>query len=628
MQLRPLTVNKRNSDTFDSWIILGIIVILSLYLVNVNSKITSFADEWVLNGIFIDFIIIMFLLLLLSYILFSNIISSSLFFNSIALTLIIFTPLLKYANAISLVSPYDPLAHYSFALWIVRYGHVAPLGKLYYTSAVGGLYSTHPGNGLIPAILHISTSIPLDYSMNLVLLLNYIGYATVILLILSKIRDQQNFPRSSFNSSATSPFVLFLIVLVVTSIIYVSPGFGGTFISYLYVGLLFYYIFHNVVEVGTSHSFGKRTSIVASLIIYLGLISTHYSTTFIMTFFFGLLMTVSLLGIKELKKPSIAKVVIVIFVLTFLTYELFADVLMFRTSLIEAIKIIMNLYFRELREAGQAMERHGSIPLIDLIRYLVAIYAKLIYIVFIIFVCLVIGIRRVLKTRHGFTDTITFKALMVIFLLSIISYIPAYGGVASFVGLQRVIPLLQIPLTAITFYFLMTFVPKKMLQRPLKNLLVLLLVLLIIFGYVSSYGLFPLAPIMRYNGEEYRFAGFSPISVYIYDSIRYLATHGSKTIKFITLNPFTTFGYADLLWNISKIPQHGSIYLSPDPDEATKMVENIINNMRNSIIPIYLTDRLSGRIGLKSYYEKPLKILELNTSMIYNNKCYALFLSR
>jgi hypothetical protein len=623
-----LTVNKRSLDPSGSWIILGIIVILGLYLVDVNSKKTSFADEWVLNGIFIEFIIVIFLLLFLSYILFSNIISSSLFFNSIALTLIVFTPLLKYTNAISLVSPFDPLAHYSFALWIVRYGHVAPLEKLYYTSTVGGLYSTHPGNGLTPAILHILTDIPLDHSMNLVLLLNYIGYVTVILLILSEIRGKQNFPQDSFNSNATSPFVLFLIVLVVTSIIFISPGIGGTFISYLYVGFLFYYIFHNVVEIESSHSFSKRTSIAVFLITYLGLISTHYGTTVIMTFFFGLLVTVSLLRIKELKMPSIVKVVIMILVFTFLTYEIFVDVLSLHTILIDAIKKIMNLYFRELREAKQAMERHESIFLIDFIRYFVAIYAKLIYIVFIVFICLVIGIRRVLKTRHGFTSTPTIKALMVIFLLSIISYIPAYGGVASFAGLQRVISLLQIPLTAITFYFLMTFVPKKMLHKPLKNLLVLLLVLLIIFGYVSNYGLFFLAPIMRYNGEEYRFAGFSPISVYTYDSIRYLATHNSGTIKFITLSPFITFGYADLLWNISKIPRHGSINLSPDPHEATKMVENIINEMKNGIIPIYLTDRLSGRIGLKSYYEKPLKILNLNTSMIYNNGYYALFLSR
>jgi hypothetical protein len=132
---------------------------------------------------------------------------------------------------------------------------------------------------------------------------------------------------------------------------------------------------------------------------------------------------------------------------------------------------------------------------------------------------------------------------------------------------------------------------------------------------------------MRYDEEEYRITGVSPISVYIYDSIRFLAKHGSKTIKFITLSPFVTFGYADLLWNISKIPQHGFISLNPDPDEATKMIESFINEVKNGIIPLYLTDRLSGRIGLKSYYEKPLKILKSNTSMIYNNRYYALFLS-
>jgi hypothetical protein len=625
--IMPLSVIKRDSNTLGPCIILGIIVILGLYLVNINSKITSFVDEWVLNGIFMEFIVVMLLLATFSYILFDNVISSSLFFNGIAITLIVFTPLLKYVNAISLADPHDPLAHYSFALWIVKHGHVAPLEKLYYTSTISGAYAFHPGNGLTPAILHISTGISLDHSMNLVSLLNYIGYVIIILLILSKIIDKKNFFHSDFSSNTTSPFVLFLIVIALTSTIYILPGFWGTFISYLYVGLLLYYILDNVMKL-ESPSLSKSASIIVLLIVYLGLISTHFSTAFIMTFYFGCLMVVLFLKVKELKMPSTVKVAIVVLVFTFLIYEIFVDVLMLHTTFTEAVQRIASLYLRELKEAEAATERHKYISLIDLVRYFVATKTKLLYIASIMLICLVMSFRTALKTikHHKAVQTSTIKALVIILLISFVSYIPAYGGVSSFEGFVRVLPLLQVPLIAVIFHFFTVFI-QKLSHRLLKNLLSLILVSLIIFGYVSNYNLFPLAPTMRNDEEEYRITGVSPISVYIYDSIRFLAKHGSKTIKFITLSPFVTFGYADLLWNISKIPQHGFISLNPDPDEATKMIEGFINEVKNGIIPLYLTDRLSGRIGLKSYYEKPLKILKSNTSMIYNNRYYALFLS-
>jgi hypothetical protein len=536
---------------------------------------------------------------------------------------------LKYVNAINLVSPHDSLAHYSFALWIVRYGHIAPPEKLYYTSTIGGLYSTHPGNGFIPAILHISTGIPLDYCMNLVLLLNYIDYIIIITLILSKIMDKKIFPHNNLNSNAIFSFILFLIVLLITSVIHISPTYGGVSISYLYVGLLFYYIFHNVIERDLTYSFSKRVSMAMFLIVYLGLISTHFSTTVITTLYFGLLVIVSFLRVKQLK-PSISNVIKItaILIFAFLIYEVFVDTLMLRTTLTEAIQRIMNLYFRELREAEQAMERHGSLSLIDLVRYLIAVKIKLVYIAFVAIACLVVGFRTIMKVKYGSGNSSSMKVFTMLLLLSVISYIPAYGGVSSFEGLVRVLPLLQVSLAPIAFHFLVTFISRRPLRGLHKNLLILSLIFLITFGYVSNYEFYPLAPTMRYNGEEYRIRSVLLISIYIYDSIRFLATHGSNTTKFITLSPYVTFGYADLLWNMSKIPRHGFISLSPDPEDAIEMIKYIINEMKNSIIPIYLTDKLSGRVGLKSYYEKPLKILKLSTSMIYNNKYYALFFSR
>jgi len=628
----PLPVSKNSLNTINSLMVVGIMVVIGLYLVHVNSKITPFGDDWVLEGIFVDFIIVLMLLPLISYILFSNTISSSLFFNSIISAIILFTPLLKYVNAINLGSPHDVLAHYSFALWIVRYGHIAPPEKLYYTSTIGGLYSTHPGNGFIPAILHISTGIPLDYCMNLVLLLNYIGYIIIITLILSKIMDKKNFPHNNLNSNVNVifSFILFLIVLLITSVIYISPTYGGVSISYLYVGLLFYYIFRNAIERGLTYSFSERASMVMFLIVYLGLISTHFSTTVITTFYFGLLVIVSFLRVKQ-QKPSISNNVIkitAILILAFLIYEVFVDTLMLRTTLTGAIQRIVSLYFRELREAEQAMERHRTLSLIDLVRYLIAVKTKLVYIAFVVIACLVVGFRTIMKVKYGSGNSSSMKVFTMLFLLSVISYIPAYEGVSSFESLVRVLPLLQVSLVPIAFHFLVTFISRRPLRGLHKNLLILPLIFLITFGYVSNYEFYPLAPTMRYNGEEYRIRGVLLISIYIYDSIRFLATHGSNTTKFITLSPYVTFGYADLLWNMSKIPRHGFISLSPDPEDAIEMIKYIINEMKNSIIPIYLTDKLSGRVGLKSYYEKPLKILKLSTSMIYNNKYYALFFSR
>jgi hypothetical protein len=623
----PLKTCKRNIDIVDFFIILSIIISLILYLINVKSINTSFADEWVLKGIFVEFTALMLLLIILSFILFNDIISSSLFFNIIMITLIIFTPLLKYVNAISLASRYDALAHYSFALWIVRHSHVAPLDKLYYSSVLGGGYVFHPGNGLTPAILHIVTAITLDYSMNVVLLLNYIGYVTFMLLILAKIISKEGSLYSSFHSNVTYFFMLFLVITTLISVIYFCPAFSGTFIAYLYTAFLFYCIMTYVTEMGSFCTLNKRISIIAFLIVYLALLLTHFSTAIIVTFYFGLLIILSL-KINVLKISSTLKTAIVISIFAFLTYEFFYDVLLVHSGITNAIKMIATMYLRELKEGAEAIERHKDISLIDLVRYFVATQTKITYIGIIVFLCLVISLLLVVRTLNDkAVIALNIRALVILFLSSLVMYIPGYSGVGSLEGgIVRMLPLLQIPLITTTFYFFTIFI-QKLPRKLFRNFLAFLLSLLIILGYMFNYNLVPLAPTMRYYGEEYRFSGFIPISIYDYNAIHFVAIFGTGTIKFITLSPFTTFGYADLLWNTSKIPRHGFISLSPDPDEATEMIKSLVNQVKSGVIPLYLTDRLSGRIGLKSYYEKLFEILESETSMIYNNKYYALFLS-
>jgi hypothetical protein len=154
------------------------------------------------------------------------------------------------------------------------------------------------------------------------------------------------------------------------------------------------------------------------------------------------------------------------------------------------------------------------------------------------------------------------------------------------------------------------------------------MIIIIIFGLISNFNLYPLGPTLAYNGETYQCTGCGVISPYVYSSLSFLYRYSSPNVTFITLSPYVTFGYSDLLWDINKFPKHGSVSAGTLPEEAVNTVISLLKNGQNMIIPIYLTDKLSGRPGLKSFYKEPLNVLMTNSSMIYNNQYYSLFFSQ
>jgi hypothetical protein len=584
-------------------IILLITLILALYLMFLTWNSSSFIDIWPLKGIFWETVAVIVATSLLSYLLFDNRASVIIFLITQAF-LVVVLPVLKYPNTLSITGPWDSTAHYSFAKWIIANGHVDATGILYYSDQ----YGYHPGNGIIPVTLSLLSSVTLGWSMNIVLIVIYVGYILFILVTL-KVFGLLNSKRIYVSR------YLWLVAIFTLSIL-LAVYYGGVEIGYIYVGGILYAFIRWVKQKD-----GVFRSIALILVIFLGLLITHFSTAVIMLAY--MLITTSMLITTKVfnKKMSVAgitlKVTIPTFIMlsAFMIYEIYSDISLFSGVVRGVICILYSLYIQEIQVAKIAIETRG-VTFLELVQYLVSYYAKIIIFLALIFIH---TIRLLVKWRSLDHDEKMFALLL---FASYPTWIIGWAGVGSFLAGARasnLICFLLLVSLATTYEKLYGFLTKgSRFAFPL---------FLIVLGFVANFGL-PFMPIIRADGDTYTYAVFSQggFSDYVLHPVVYVSSYVGDA-SFLCLSPYITFGLCDIMWQTPKIPKHSSISPSVlSPEGIMSIARNYLG--KQTIIPQPLRENLiPGLIGYRSLYKKTFYfLLENGKALIYSNSFYILFL--
>ena len=586
-------------------IILLITLVLALYLMFLTWNSSSFVDVWPLRGIFWETIVVIAAITLLSYLLFDS--RASVIIPLITQAfLVVVLPVLKYPNALSITCPWDSAAHYSFAKWIIAYGHVDTTGILYYSDQ----YGYHPGNGIMPATVSLLSSITLGWSMNIMLIAIYVGYILFILATL-KVFGLLNSKRIYVSG------YLWLVAIFTLSIL-LAVYYGGVEIGYIYVGGILYTFIRWVKQKD-----GDFKSILLILVIFLGLLITHFSTAVIMLAY--MLITTSMLFTVKIfnKKMNVAgitlKVMIPTFIMlsAFIIYEIYSDISLFSGVTREAIRILYSLYIWEIQVAKTAIETRG-VTFLELAQYLVSSYAKTIIFLALIFIH---TIRLLVKWSSLDHDE---KMLALLLFISYPTWIIGWAGVGPFLAGARasnLICFLLLVSIVTTYEKLYGFLTKcSRFTFPL---------FLIVLGFIANFGL-PFMPIMRADGDAYTYVVFSQggFSDYVLHPVVYVSSYVDDS-SFLCLSPYITFGLCDLMWQIPRIPKHGVV--SPprilDPETIIDVMRNYLG--KQVIVPQPLRDRLLPTfIGYYSLYKKPFSfLLGSGKGLLYNNGVYTLFLT-
>jgi hypothetical protein len=583
--------------------VLSITIVLALYLIFLTWNSSPFIGVWPLEGIFWETVAVIVAISLLSYLLFDS--RASIIIPLITQAfLVVVLPVLKHPNTLNITGPWDSTAHYSFAKWIIANGRVDTTGILYYSD----LYGYHPGNGIIPASLSLLSSITLGWSMNIVLIAIYTGY---ILFILATLKNF-GWLKSESIDIRRSLWLLAIITLSISLPVY----YGGVEIGYIYVGGILYALIRLM----------KRKdrilrSIILMLVIFGGLLITHFSTAVIILAYMLIIVSMSITA-KLFNKIGIAgiapKVAIPTFIMlsAFVIYEIYSDVSLFPGVTRGAIRILYSLYIREIQAAKTAMEARG-LTFSDLVQFLVSYYAKTIIVLTLIFIH-TIGLS--IRWRSLNHDE---KMLALLLFASYPTWMIGWAGVGSFLTGARAFSIICFLLSvslAITYKKLYRFLAKS--SRFAFSLF------LIVLGFVANFGL-PLMPIIKADGDTYTYTVFSQggFSDYVLHPVTYVSSCNSVS-SFLCLSPYIAFGLCDIMWQTPRIPRHGSI--SPSGTLSPGAMIDVIRNYlgRQAVIPQPLTDRLTlAPIGYHSLYEKPFYfLLGSGKGLIYNNGVYTLFL--
>lgn len=576
----------------------------------VAQRATVFVDGWVMENIFCFFTATLLILLISSSIILNNSISRFLLFSTYIIALIVLTPVLKYPNPFNIYGIWDSLAHFSFAKWIVMFGHIPQSGEVMYSEN----YGFHPGNGLIPAFIHIITKIDLGITLELTLIMSYILY-TIAFILLVKYHVKHS--KSAFS----------LILLLFTySFILISPYYTGLFIAYGFSGLLMLYII-NAFLFGVNLGYKKFLMII----LYLGLLLTHFSTASIFVIF--LIVYLVLARLIKLKSPKNLRIFSLITIITFLMYtllEIYADINLLSISLRQAIH---NLLYRFIHRGTESpiyeiklVQRHTYLTFIDQVRSLIGMEYKRIILLFIAFASLMYYLLK-LKNKPTFLNHVG----KLLFFLNLISLITLGMGVivfAYFKAIVRGFPIAQM----VIIYFFLCLLEGGLIKR-LKNikssrmiafLSLILLITMTIINFTANFKLQPLLPRLQYNGEEYILVTNGAVTPWPSYALFFTNTYTSmgSDIKFLCPYMYITFSYCDILSNINR--EH--IFLGGFPDEVIKRLQVLVKLRSDCIIPFPLKDYvLAGKHGLTSLYTKPSTLLYKSANSIYTNGFYVLF---
>jgi hypothetical protein len=586
-------------------IILAMMITLSVYVVHLIKSSRSLIDVWPLEGIFWETTITILVVAMLSYMLFRSW-ASVVLSLTVQAFLVVLLPVLKYPNALNIIGPWDSAAHYSFAKWIVEKGHIDTSGSLYYSSQ----YGFHPGNGVLPAVLSMISSLNLGWSMNAVLVVGYLGYVLLLMAILKRLGHlrQENVGIGD---------VLWLLAIFTVSI-NLFVYFGGVELGYAYVGSVLYLFLRQLIK--KDDDFGK--SMVLVFIAFLGLLATHLSTVVVVAAY--LLIAVMALSIMELSRkglgvrgiPQKAAMLVTLLLFVFFIYEVYVDVALFSDLVKFALNTISSLYVREATVVSKAMEVWRP-SLTDLFLYLVSTYSKT---VLVLSVALVHTIALACRSRALNGDE---KRLALLLVASYLTWVIGWAGVGSFLSGGRAIAVISFFLSlsiAATYKKLYGFMTKRRLALVIP-------IVLVILGFTSNFGL-PFEPIIENDGETHTYTTFSQggFGDYVLRPIIFVESH-THDVPFLCLKPYTAFGLCDLMWNALKIPKHG--FIAPEITTPDSIIEIIRGHLgKEVIIPQPMRDRLlPGFIGYRSLYEKPLRfLLENGKALVYSNGKYALFL--
>jgi hypothetical protein len=305
---------------------------------------------------------------LLSYILFNNK-SSIVIPLAIQVSLVVIIPVLMYPNALNIANPWDSAAHYSYTKWIVVNNHIDTAGNLYYSRQ----YGFHPNNGITPAILNLLLRIDLGWCMNIVLIVSYLEYMLFLLALLEP--EYLSMRKINFNR-------WLLLIAIFTLSIKLPDYYSGAGLTYAYVSSILYVLVKWITREHNMHS----KSLGLLFIVFLGLLSTHLSTSVIIIAY--LFMVILILqttytlnkGIRA-RKSFQKKLIISSFIIVsvFLIYEIYVDIFLLGGVLERAISIIYSLYVKEI-ERAEAVINVRELPLIVLLQGLINGYVKIIII--------------------------------------------------------------------------------------------------------------------------------------------------------------------------------------------------------------------------------------------------------
>ncbi|PUA31926.1 MAG: hypothetical protein B7O98_08025 [Zestosphaera tikiterensis] len=583
---------------------------LAFFMLDLNFRASSLVDNWPLEGVLIETIIVLMAISIAAWLIFRKVTPSLIFASIITLSLYIAMPVVKYSNGKGIYGIGDPAAHYSFGMWIIEWGHVATNNELYYSSQ----YGTHPGNGIIPAVVHITAGLdlPLTTSMYLMMTAGYILYLIFLLCLVKRL--------SSAHINSYSKYLLLLSIMFFNT--YFPPYYGGVELSYGFVGLLLYTVVLSLLK--TKDYFPSKT-LTIFLLGYIGLLLTHYSTTVIITFYLVLTFLTSIildifLHMRSKMSVSIALLPAVVF----LCYELIVDILLISSTLHFGLQRLVSLYISELEMAEKAMEKYPALTFLDLVKYLLSKNVKPLVILSSISMYMVL---LPMFTRLRLRRNNHFKFLALLFLSSLPTWILGWAGTGEFMSGARAIMLIQFVYVLNILSITYDILESKRYGKVGSSLMSVIAFTLIISGFIFNYGL-PLGPLLQSKEGDlfmYPVSSQGAVTPWVLHSIEYT----NKFLKyedpdFLCLVPYIGYGLCDLLWESPKIPKHG--FISP-PSIASEDVIKLIDGYTNVVVPIPSSDKvLPGPIGYKSYYLIPYNYcLNRCKGKIYTNGLYNLF---
>jgi len=586
------------------FILLLIIGVLLFSLLTIERK--GLVDIWVLSGSWNQFILAVTVLALVPFVLHKRDSAYLTLFSSLILVaLIVLMPLIKYSSPLYLYGTYDSLAHYSFSKWIANTGRIPTNGEVYYSLQ----YGYHAGNGILPAFLLLISGIPLDLSMDTLLIIGYWIYVIILYVLL---------PQALRNKP--------LIVMLLLSIPLYYPYYTGSSISYPFVALIIYAIYPLI----TKGSF-PWAQYLLFIVSFIGLLGTHLSTTTILTF--TLAFALSIIGFLCYKTRSSLLIFVITILSIYFAYELFVDYVLMKQQLPFTLNILQRLYSEELYHATQP--KPYSLPLIYRVWNYVVTYPKEILLTLMLvfqILLLAYNILKVFFYKYGKDTLCVTKLYLVLGMLALMPLLISWSGVGKlFTASVRFLNVSQFSMILYLGLLLSTREYSTRLREThiySRILITTTLIILVAFNYMTNYGLtilmkpYPLGNELVYNTTQNGVI----TSVVLYSV--YFINQFNTIAKLVVIQPLLPYGYADLAWNISKIPPYGHVSAGTQPEDVIETLKSSLRDRDEYLIPLPLEeDAVPSSLGYRSYFYKPFNwLLQEGGCIVYNNGFYSFIL--